>query len=594
MPILSLVSLTRRLRRTTDAAAGRPGSHGVLSATLGVIAATTALILAAAPALPAASAPHPHPAAQDGTVAAQIDRFLIAQLKDSAIPGAAVAVTRGNRVLLVRGYGHDSTDIPVSGDSLFRIASLSKSFTALAVMQLVDAGLVDLDDPVEQHLPAFKMADPRAGQVTVRELLDHTSGITDALVADLSRVQPSNPKEATTSLRSARLATAPGTTYSYANPNYQVAARLVEVLSGEPFDAYLNRHIFEPAGMSATTSTATDDQPVPGLTAGHLIAYGHAFTAPAYGLYTTGDGGVVSSAADMARWLIVHTNRGRTADGTPIVSGRGLRLLHTPSAPKSGYALGWGTHGPASDPTRVEHSGNLFRFTSEQALWPASGYGVVLLFNSGSPMMLDQTAIVHGVFDIVEGNPPPLSGPHVAARIDAVLAVLTLATLALGVCGVSRAGRWVRRRRSTPLLALLSVLPAALVLGAGAAFPGLAEAWTRRDVTYQVVAYEWPALFVFVAAALIAAAGTLLARSWRWWRIYRADPPSDAPARRPAPNPGCDRRHLTGEPTRASSPTTAPTSPAEPTSRSGPTRRGRPTHERSDADHEKTPHVGTD
>jgi CubicO group peptidase (beta-lactamase class C family) len=77
-----------------------------------------------------------------------------------------------------------ATDTPVTGDSLFRIASLSKSFTALAVMQLVDAGLLGLDDPVREPVPEFKMADPRAGQVTVGELLDHPSGITDALVPD--------------------------------------------------------------------------------------------------------------------------------------------------------------------------------------------------------------------------------------------------------------------------------------------------------------------------------------------------------------------------------------------------------------------------
>jgi CubicO group peptidase (beta-lactamase class C family) len=531
MPILSLVSSTRRFRPATDASTRRPGRHGVRRAALGITGVATALLLAAA--LPAASAPHPHPAARHGTVATQVDRFLTAQLDDSAIPGAAVAVTRGDRVLLVRGYGHTATDTPVTGNSLFRIASLSKSFTALAVMQLVDAGLLGLDDPVMEHLPEFAMADPRAGQVTVRQLLDHTSGITDAVVPDLSRAQPNNPSDATTSLRSARLATTPGTTYSYANPNYQVAARLVEVLSGEPFGEYLRRHIFEPAGMAATTSTATDDQPVRGLADGHLIAYGHAFTAPAYRFYTAGDGGIVSSASDMARWLIVNTNRGRTADGTQILTGRGMRRLHTASAPRSGYALGWGTHGPTSAPTRLEHSGNLFTFTSEEALWPASGYAVVLLFNSGSPMMLDQTAIVHGVFDIIEGRTPPASGPHAAARIDTVLAVLTLTALTLNASGVARAGRWVRRRRRTPLLAVLSLLPPALVLGAAAAFPWLAEAWIERDVTWRAAAYEWPAVFVFVAAALLAAASTLLARSWRWWRRDRGDdaPTSDAPSK---------------------------------------------------------------
>jgi CubicO group peptidase (beta-lactamase class C family) len=491
-------------------------------AVLGATAVVAALLLVAASALPATSAPHRH-----GPVAEQIDRFLTTRLHDSAIPGAAVAVTHGDRVLLVRGYGHDSAEESVTAHSLFRIASLSKSFTALAVMQLVDAHLLHLDDPVQQYLPEFQMADPRADQITVRELLDHTSGITDAVVPDLSRRRPTDPRDATTSLRSAHLATTPGTRYSYANPNYQVVARLVEVISGEPFEEYLRRHIFEPAGMSSTTSTVTDEQPVPGLAEGHLIAYGHAFASPGFGTYITGEGGIVSSAADMARWLIVHANSGRTADGTRLVSAHAMRLLHSPSAPDSGYALGWDTQGPTDAPTRLEHSGNLFTFTAEEALWPVSGYGVVLLFNSGSPMMLDQTAIVHGVFDIIEGTTPPASGPHLATRLDTVLAVLSLVTVALGISGVIRAGRWAKRRHRTPVLAAVSSLPLALILIGGAVFPRLAEAWIQRDVTWRAAAYEWPALVVFLCAALVAAASTLTARAWQYWRVHRANSPDD-------------------------------------------------------------------
>ncbi len=505
-----------------------PKQSAVRTLVAGLLSVLLAVpLLAAAPAFSAQAAPHrPEP------VAAQIDRFLRAQLKDSAIPGAAVAVTHGDQVLMVRGYGHDSTRQAVTGDSLFRIASLSKSFTALAVMQLVDAGLVHLDDPVRQHLPEFEMADPRADQVTVRELLNHTSGITAAVVPDLSRSQPSSPREATTSLRSAHLASTPGTSYRYANPNYQVAARLVEVISGEPFGRYLRRHILEPAHMSGTTSTVTDDQPVPGLAEGHLVAYGHAFAARGFGSYTVGDGGVVSSAADMARWLIVNANDGRAPDGTRLVSSRGMAQLHTPSATGSHYALGWGTHGPSGAPTRLEHSGSLFTYTAEEALWPASRYGLVLLFNAGSPMTLDQIAIVHGVFDIVEGTTPPARGPRAAERLDTALALLTLTALGLGIAGVVRAGRWAGRwagrRRGARLLAALGLLPSVVVIVGGAAFPRLAEAWIGRDVTWRAAAYEWPALVVFMSTALVAAAGTLVARSWRWWRVHLPSAPDEA------------------------------------------------------------------
>jgi CubicO group peptidase (beta-lactamase class C family) len=507
-----------------------------------VIVLLAVLLFVAAPTVPAQADPQ-----QPDTVAAEVDRFLSAELKESAIPGAAVAVTRGDQVLMLRGYGHDSTGAAVTGDSLFRIASLSKSFTALAVMQLVDAGLLRLDDPVQDHLPEFQLADPRAHQITVRQLLDHTSGLTDAVVPELSRPQPRTTTEAVASLRSARLASTPGTTWSYHNPNYQVAARLVEVVSGEPFGRYLSRHILQPAGMAASTSTATDDEAVPGLTGGHVNAYGQAISAPGMGSFLVGEGDVVSSAADMARWLIVHANDGRAADGTRIVSGRGLRVLHTPSAPRVGYALGWATHGPSGAPTRLDHSGSLLTFTSEEALWPASGYGVVLLFNAGSPMMLDQTAIVHGVFDIIEGTDPPSSGLGLAATLDTVLAAVTLAALTIGGYGVARAGRWARRRRRAPLRIALGVLPSLVVLGVGGVFPRLAEARIGRDVTWRAAAYGWPALVVFVLTTMLAAAATLVARAWQWRRTAGAHLRPDEPAAYVATSSaGGDSGHLTG------------------------------------------------
>ena len=301
-----------------------------------------------------------------------------------------------NRGPPLRGYGHDANDVPVTENSRFRIASLSKSFTSLAVLQLVDAGRVSLDDPVVAHLPEFRLADPRGADITVRQLLDQTSGLADREVPDLSRPQPSTLAEATTSLSSAHLVAAPGTQFNYHNPNYQVAARLVEVVSGQPFDTYLREHVFRPAGMAASLTSYFDNQPVPGLADGHVIAYGHPISVPAPATFDGGAGDVVSTAADMAHWLVVQANGGRTADGTRLVSERSMTEMHTPSAP-GGYALGWDTEGPAAAPTRLEHSGNLLTFSAYQAVLPQSGYGIAVLFNSGSPFLRDQTAIFHGV-----------------------------------------------------------------------------------------------------------------------------------------------------------------------------------------------------
>jgi hypothetical protein len=144
-------------------------------------------------------------------------------------------------------------------------------------------------------------------------------------------------------------------------------------------------------------------------------------------------------------------------------------------------------------------------------------------------MMLDQTAIVHGVFDIIEGAAPPSGSPRLAATLDTVLAAVTVGALTLGGCGVARAGRWARRRRGTPLRTALGLLPAVTVVSAGAVFPRLAETWIGRDVTWKAAAYGWPALFVFVLAALLAASATLLARAWQWRHTGGANPRLDQP-----------------------------------------------------------------
>ena len=108
-----------------------------------------------------------------------IDATIREYLDAVPVPGVAVAVTRGDRVLVAQGYGHTPGGDPIGQHSPMAVASVSKSFTALAVMQLVEAGLVDLDRPVRVYLPEFTMADSRVDQVTVRQLLNQTSGLSD-------------------------------------------------------------------------------------------------------------------------------------------------------------------------------------------------------------------------------------------------------------------------------------------------------------------------------------------------------------------------------------------------------------------------------
>ena len=237
--------------------------------------------------------------------------------------------------------------------------------------------------------------------------------------------------------------------------------------------------------MPASLTTNTDNQPVPGLADGHVIAYGQPIALPAPATFGAGAGDVVSTAADMAHWLIVHGNGGRAADGTRLVSEHSLKEMHTASAP-NGYALGWDTDGPAGAPTRLVHSGSLLTFSAYQAVLPDSGYGVALLFNSGSALMLEQTAIFNGLLDIIEGTdstpaaPGPTPGPSMSSS-----GCLTLAVLVLGARGVLRSRRWATRHASSRIHTMLRLIPHLGVLALVAAFPKIAGHLVGgRDVSW--------------------------------------------------------------------------------------------------------------
>lgn len=467
--------------------------------------ASTSTAVAAEPARP--------PATVD---TAAVDRFISEQLAATRIPGAAVAITRGDQVVHVRGFGHDAEGSPVTPDTPFRIASLSKSFTALAVMQLVDRGRLSLDDRVAALVSEFHPDDPRAAAITVRQLLNQTSGLADRAFNELAGPQPADLAHAIARLDGTHLVADPGTEWNYHNPNYEIAARVVEVVSGESFADYLDAHVFAPAGMSATTSTDTDNGHVEGLTDGHVAAYGLQIPVSLPSSFGAGAGGVVSTAGDVAKWLIVHANNGRSASGIRVVSTESVVQMHTPST-DVGYGLGWMVHTSASAPTLIDHSGNLLTFSAFQALLPDSGYGVALLFNSGSALTSDQAAIYDGVLDIVTGADLTPDGPHrSAASLDAGLGALTLAIALAGVRGVTASQRWASARKRRSAFArtwtALRLLPYVGTVFAVAAFPLLAGYVFGRAVTWTAAAYAWPALVILVLIALVAALATLAAR----------------------------------------------------------------------------------
>ncbi|UWS70048.1 serine hydrolase [Streptomyces noursei] len=346
---------------------------------LGALAA--ALALTAITAHPAAAAPAAPPTALSP---ASIDRYVRDYLARTNLPGAVVAVTKGDRVVHTAGYGRTAAGQPMTARTRMPVASLSKSMTALAVMQLVEAGRIELDRPVHRYLPEFTMADRRAEGITVRQLLTQTSGMADSAYPDLTRAQPGTLKEAVAALRGAQLATTPGTTFAYHNPNYFVAARLVEVVSATPFADYLSRHLFQPLGMTHSTSVNTTAD-MPEQARGHVRAYGTTLVLPHPRWFTAGGHGVVTTADDLSRWLVFQNDRGAPVGGHRIATAATLALTHTPpDVPKdSSYAMGWQRSRDDGGPEQIRHTGELLTHNAMATLLPDSGIGIAVVTNTG-------------------------------------------------------------------------------------------------------------------------------------------------------------------------------------------------------------------
>ncbi|TNC45274.1 serine hydrolase domain-containing protein, partial [Mumia zhuanghuii] len=374
-----------------------------------------------------------------------VDTFVTDYLARHGLPGATVAVVHDGKTVLTAGYGHDADGAALDEQSRMRIASVSKSFTAFAVLQLVDAGVVDLDVPVATYVDDFAMDDPRAADVTVRQLLSHTSGIPSPII-----IGPADSlEEGAARVASWTLAADPGTSYLYSNANYWLAAQLVETVSGMPFADYLEQKVFAPLGMVDSESVVTTREAVDDLAQGHVTAYGLAFATREPEQMDAGAGSVVSTATDMAAWLAMQQRGGTTPNGQRLLDPTLVELSHTPQPDAGRHGLGW-RRSTSRSPERIGASGVLGTFNAQQDLVPDSGYGVVVMLNSFTPTREHAYEMSTGIIALTEGKDVEVGLP-VATLVDLFLGALTVLAVALGALGLRRHRRWVARRAAWPL-----------------------------------------------------------------------------------------------------------------------------------------------
>lgn len=339
-------------------------------------AVVTALSLVALPAV--ASAP---PVVVTPAVAAQLDTALqtLTGSRKGLTPALSVAMVENGRIVYARAFG--VTDVvsktPATPETRFRIGSVTKVFTAVSVMQLVEAGRMRLDAPLATYLPGA----PHAAEVTIRELLNHTSAIWnygDEVFRDGRVARPTTPRAIVDAVAERPLERKPGTTFAYSNSGYVLLGLAVEAVSHSSLAAYEREHIFRPAKMTATTF----GEAAPGTPFAHGYADATGTTPPPYSLtWFYADGDMVSTASDLARFDAALMD-GRLLKPATFAA---MQANGVPTPPSFGAGTRWGlglTLIPLGGETLVEHHGGVPGFAAETQMLPPKRYAIVVLSNA--------------------------------------------------------------------------------------------------------------------------------------------------------------------------------------------------------------------
>jgi CubicO group peptidase (beta-lactamase class C family) len=325
------------------------------------------------------------PAVDPAELEAFADTFFPAKMEELHIPGVAFIFVENGEVVFAKGYGYADLykRIPMSADTtVMRIGSVSKVFVATAVMQLVEQGKLDLDADINQYLTTFQMEDSFDEPVTLAQLLTHTAGFEDPPYVsntDPALVRPLGPYLAES--MPARN-DPPGATFRYSSHGFALAAYVVEEVSGQPFDQYVAEHIMRPLGM--TRSGYLLSPPLPeGLAVGYSYQYETQIPQPVDYDSDYPGASIVSTAADMARFMLAHLQDG-CYEGACILQPETAAEMHRSRAdtPYEGQRVTYGfTEGIENGQRLLGHSGAIRGFGSIMDLLPEHNMGYFFSFN---------------------------------------------------------------------------------------------------------------------------------------------------------------------------------------------------------------------
>jgi CubicO group peptidase (beta-lactamase class C family) len=316
------------------------------------------------------------------------------------IPGVAIAIVQNDKVFYANGYGLRNVEgkQPVTENTVFGIGSITKSFTVLGIIKLVDEGKIDLDAPVITYLPDFKLADSDATKtVTVRQVISHTSGLPRADERWLNK-PPVSRQAALDDTATIKLTAKPGKKWQYSNQNFAIAAAIIEKITGQTWEQYTQRLVFDALGMkSATFSVAAMQKGRDYAISYHpdilkdfaAVSFSDTQFKAMQGLGPAGE--INASVLDMAQYIRFQLGDGTFA-GEKIISKKLMEVMHTQQiavpelngglayTTKNGYGLAWVTQDYQGHRV-VQHDGLIAGYAASLTLLPDDNLGFVLLSN---------------------------------------------------------------------------------------------------------------------------------------------------------------------------------------------------------------------
>ena len=351
----------------------------------------------------------------------QLNRILEDIMDKWDIPGLGVGLIEEGEIVHARGYGVQSmaVGVPVTPDSLFCVASIAKCFVACGIMQLVEQGILRLDAPLVEYLPDFLLDGAHYQEMTLRQILSHTSGMPDMdeIEYDALVSHPEYDEEAPAryvrALAGRKMIALPGERFAYSNIGYNVLGYLIAKQTGQTFEDYMKVHILDPAGMTESTfffpNVPQDRLAVPHLRIPQIVPSSvqpyHRADAPASFLYT--------SVIELCRWAITSLNRGLYS-GQRLLSPASYDLMWTPVVQRSyppfreEMGLGWAL-GHFEGARTVAHGFSGFGWTCHLILLPEKNRAAVILCNEESSAIecLEQ-AVIRALLEM-EPEPGPIS-----------------------------------------------------------------------------------------------------------------------------------------------------------------------------------------